>query len=133
MLTTFNDTLESINSSSLQIAKMKGKIIPLEADYMNEFTLLIFMNVWLGRKKFEGANKLFLDNNNTTLINKESEKYKELFNLSKIAYPINYIDSKTIPTICFYGGNDQTVGIGQYAYIKDKFDNVRNPNISFIY
>ena len=44
-----------------------------------------------------------------------------------------YIDIKTIPTICLYGGNDQTIGIGHYAHLKEKFDGVRNSNISLIY
>ena len=60
MLATFNDTLESIDSPSLQIAKMEGRIIPLDYNSMNEFALLIFMNVWLGRKKHEDFNEMIL-------------------------------------------------------------------------
>ena len=133
MLKTFNDTLESIDSQSLQLAKMEGRIIPLNMDYMNDIGLILIMNVWQGLKKLEDFDEMLIENDNNTIINKESIIYKKLLLLSNIAYPTNYIDSQTIPTICFYGGNDQTVGIGQYAYLKDKFDGFRNSNISLIY
>ena len=72
MLATFNDTLDSIDSPSWHIAKIEGRIISLDYNCMNELPLLIFMNVWLGRKKHEDFNEVILDNNNTLIINKEN-------------------------------------------------------------
>ena len=51
-------------------------------------------------------------------ININNDKYKEMLKVVQYAFPIKYINSNTIPTLCQYGGNDQSVGIVQYSYLK---------------
>ena len=55
--------------------------------------------------------------------------------LKKINYslPIFYIDENTIPTLNIYGGRDNIVGIGQYAYLEDQFIGHKNKNFTLVY
>lgn len=54
-------------------------------------------------------------------------------NKVQIAFSINHIDENTIPTLCFYGGKDIDVGIGQYSYLKRAFEEKNNKNIVLVY
>ena len=49
------------------------------------------------------------------------------------AFPITYVSKESIPTLCQYGGQDEMVGIAQYAQLKKKFDENNNKKISLIY
>ena len=49
-------------------------------------------------------------------------KYQDLFNVVKYAFPVNFIDSNTVPTLCQYGGKDPLVGISQYSYLYKAFE-----------
>jgi pimeloyl-ACP methyl ester carboxylesterase len=52
-------------------------------------------------------------------VKENNEKYKELFNMAKYAFPTTYINSKTVPTLCQYGGDDSVIGVCHYSYLKE--------------
>ena len=64
---------------------------------------------------------------------KKSEKYIELYKKVSYVLPIDYVNNTTIPTICVCGGNDVEVGIGQYAFLEEKFNEYENNNLTLIY
>ena len=122
------NTLENIDYDSIEKAKIENKvIIPKESGDL----LVALINVFLGRTYDEDFFEL-IDYKNME-INKESEKYKELFSLVNYSFPINFIDANTLPTICVYGGKDDIVGVSAYSYLKKKFDDCKNNNIVLVY
>ena len=58
--------------------------------------------------------------NNT--INKDSEKYKEMFKKVQNSFPIKFVNNDTLPTLCEYAGNDSLVGVGMFRFLKELFD-----------
>ena len=55
-------------------------------------------------------------------INKDSEKYKEMFKKVKYSFPIKFINNDTLPTLCEYEVNDIFVGFGMFRFSKELFD-----------
>ena len=90
------------------------------------------MKIFLGGKLTDDLGDIIKDLNERE-INTESENYKNMLNKAQIAFPVNHIDKNTVPTLCFYGGKDIDVGIGQYAYLKTKFNEKNNNNIILVY
>ena len=113
-----NDTLDDLYLPEIEKALETNRIIRIED---NDSTLLWFMNIFIGSKYTqEQLNEMLLENKK---INVNSEKYKELFNVVTNAFPSNIDDINKIPTICLYGGNDNVVGVTQFAYIYEKAKN----------
>ena len=75
------------------------------------------MNIFLGKKYNKEELKRMLNNKK---IKEDDEKYKELLNIVKYAFPVEYIknNNNTIPILCIYGGNDSIIGVKHYAYLK---------------
>ena len=92
----------------------------------------MIMNIFLGGKFTDNLGDIIIDLD-AMEINVESENYKNMFNKVQIAFPYNHIDKNTIPTLCFYGGKDIDVGIGQYSYLKKAFEEKNNKNIVLVY
>ena len=59
------------------------------------------------------------------------ENYKKMFKVAKYSFITEIEDNHQIPTICIYGGTDDTVGVTQYAYLKQKVGDKRH--LDFIY
>jgi len=104
--------LESIEPKDIEISLKYNKIIKVFED---ETILLNFMNAFIGNKYSDNEIKEMMINNK---INIDNEKYKEMLKIVKHAFPINFINSDTVPTLCQYGGKDQLVGVVQYSYLK---------------
>ena len=66
-------------------------------------------------------------------INQTNKYFTELLNSVKVLFPVNHINEKTLPTLCYYGGKDIDVGIAQFAYLRNKFNEYKNTNIKLIY
>ncbi len=65
------------------------------------------MNLFLGNKKKE--------------ITKDNEKYQELVEKVKLAYPVTYAEKTIVPTLCLYTGKDIVIRVRHYTYLKSKF------------
>ena len=110
------------NIESMDIEKLiKEKKI--EKQFENDFNFLMVMNWFIGKKYDKKELEEIM---NDKVINLDNEKYKELNKIAKYCYPTNFINDKTVPTLCYYGGMDTFVGIVQYYYLKkisEKFGN----------
>lgn len=132
----YNDSLENIEPEDIENAKANGKLISMNSDpnvLMNNIGLISFMNLAIGRKFNDNFDEIFSDLEKGE-VNENSEKYIELLIKAKFAFPVTYVDNKSIPTICVYGGQDQLDGVAQYALLKETFVNHANKdNITLVY
>ena len=119
-----NVTLDSLEPEEIQKALNDKRIIRINED---DSDLLNYMNLFTGSKYSNSDMKGMLLGNKK--INYDNEKYKEMYKIAQYAYPVNHINSNSVPTLCLYGGNDDVVGVTQYAYLKEKYGN----NLHLIY
>lgn len=113
-----NQPLPNITEvSEIEKAMEEGKIVPMFQD----IKCLEFMNLFLGNKYTNLEIQAMLNKNGT--INENNENYKKLFNVAKYSFITEIDDNHRLPTICIYGGIDDTVGVTPYAYLKEKADN----------
>ena len=126
-LAQFNDTLDNLYLPEIQKALDSKRIVRINE---NDYTLLRFMNFFTGQKYTEEDLKEMLLENNK--INKNNTKYIEMFNFINNAFPVNIEDKNNLTTICFYGGNDDVVGVTQFAYLNEKAEKY-GKNIIHIY
>ena len=75
------------------------------------------MNAFLGKRFSDEEIKEMIDDK-TKNIKKDNDKYKKLFNIVKLAFPTNYINNKSVPTLCQYSGNDSIIGVLHYSALK---------------
>ncbi len=121
-----NETLESIEEvSEIEKAITAGKIVPI----FKEKDGLETMNLFLGNKFTSKQIEAMLDENGN--IQYDDENYKKMFKVAKYSFITEIEDNHQIPTICIYGGTDDTVGVTQYAYLKQKVGDKRH--LDFIY
>ena len=106
-----NEVLNNIDIKDIDEAIKDNKIIKIRSDD----SYLSLMNNFIGGKFSKKEIKEMSENKK---IKTENEKYKELFKIVKNAFPVNFVNSNTIPTLCHYGGKDGIVGIKQYYYLK---------------
>ena len=90
----------------------------------------MLLNLFLGRGQFEDLNQLCGEKNDTII---HSEKYYEIFKKINYSLPVFCVDENVIPTLNIYGGKDNIVGIGQYAYLEDQFIEHDNKNFTLVY
>ena len=116
-LKSLNQTpLESIeNITIIEQGVKEGKVIPLQ----DEMTVLLYLNLFNGNKFNNSELQKMLDKNGSII--EENENYQELLHFAKFSF-ITDIDDyhKDMPTMCIYGGTDTVLGIGMYAYLKEK-------------
>ena len=92
------------------------------------------MNLFLGRELFHNLPYMTIFVDGKMDINQANENFTQLLDTVKIAFPINHINSNTLPTLCYYAGKDLDVGIAQYAYLRNKFnESNNNDNLTLIY
>jgi len=112
-----NDTLENIEDKNVvENAIKNGK---LKRIFDNEYLWLYVMNLFLGSKYNAIELLMMMDGNG---IKTNDAKYKEMFEIAKNAIPIYFIEDNPIPVLCEYGGNDSVVGVAQYCYLKEKYE-----------
>ena len=128
-LATYNDTLDNIDRKSIDKAKNENKIVLINDEVLKQY-LVIILNLFLGRKEKDDFEEMY-DLEKKEI--KKSEKYKELYEKVSYVLPLKYINETTIPTICIYGGNDDEVGVAQYALLEDKFNEYNNTNFTLVY
>ena len=115
-LAKFNDTLDDLYLPAIEEAIESKKIVKIMED---ESGPLLYMNNFVGNKySEEDLKEMVFENNNT--INENNPKYIELFNIVSNAFPFNIEDKNKVPTICVLGGNDDEVGVAQFAYLNQK-------------
>ena len=105
-------TLDSIERRDIEKGIKEKKIVGF---YDDEFNLLNFMNIFLQDKYSDKELKEILVNKKIDLNN---EKYKKMENILKYAYPINFVNKNSVPTLCIYGGDDSLIGIAHYSFLK---------------
>ena len=82
------------------------------------------MNNFLGKKCNDQELKELFENKK---LKENNKKYNDLLELAKFAFPTTYINSKTVPTLCQYGGFDYIIGVCHYNELKklsDKYGNI---------
>ena len=107
-----DESLESIGPQDIEIAIKDKK---LEKCIEDELFLLNLMNSFIGNKYTDEEIKTMIENKK---IKTDNEKYKELLKIVQNGFPVKFINSKTIPTLCEYGGKDSAVGVAQYSFLK---------------
>ena len=115
-LNSSNETFESIEDiATIEQAVKEQKIIPI----FDEKTILMLLNAFNGNK-YKISDLLEMLDKNGTII-EENEKYQKMLHFAKFGF-ITDIDDyhKDMPTMCIYGGTDTVLGIGTYAYLKEK-------------
>ena len=112
----FNNTLDNLEMDTINTAIENGTIIGI----FEEPTYIGLMNGFLGNLYNEDDMKSMITINNT--INKDSEKYKEMFKKVQNSFPIKFVNNDTLPTLCEYAGNDSLVGVGMFRFLKELFD-----------
>ena len=78
------------------------------------------MNGFLGNKYSSDDISKMIDKEGKII--EGNEKYKEMLKVAKFSFVTEIEDYNKIPTICIYGGIDDTVGVTAYAYLKQKAD-----------
>ena len=81
---------------------------------------LKFMNAFYGNKYNDTELNSMLYPNGT--INKDNKDYQKMYDVVKYAYVTEIDDRNKLPTLCIYGGKDETLGVSTYAYLKQKAD-----------
>ena len=128
--------LDSIEPEDIKIAKDTHKIInntnnPLI--YWNTSWCVVQMNIFLGRGFDAHLFEMFISDDNWD-INRTNPYFIELYDTSKLFYPVYHIDHNTIPTLCYYGGKDVDIGIDHYPYLRTKYkENDNNGNLTLVY
>ena len=123
----YNDILENIEDKNVVENAIKdGK---LKRIFDNEYLWLYMMNLFLGKKYSVVELLMMMDGNR---IKTNDAKYIEMFKIAKNAIPIYFIEDNPIPVLCEYGGNDSIVGVAQYCYLKEKYEQ-KGGVIDFIY
>ena len=107
--------LDNIEPETIENALKENKIQKIFEDQSGA---IMFMNFFLGNKYTAEDLKEMIVNGK---INETNPKYQEMLNLFKYAFPINFVDENTLPTLCQYGGKDHTVGIAHYSYLYKAF------------
>lgn len=119
------ENIEDVNTIKDAIGKV---LIPTQD---NESYYLTFMNAFTGNKFTNDLYQMLNEDKNK--INKENEKYQEMYKIAKHAFPINKVNTD-IPVLCEYCGNDGTVGAAQFAYLKKKYIEAnKGDNIELVY
>ena len=107
-----DESLGSIEPQDIEIA-MKDK--KLEKFLEDELYLLKRMNGFIGNKYSDEEIQNMIENKR---IKTDNEKYKEMLKIAQYGFPVKFINSKTVPTLCEYGGKDNFVGVVQYSHLK---------------
>ena len=98
----------------IENAVKEGKIIEI----VPAITILNFMNLFLGNRYTSENITSILDEDGN--IKTENEIYKQMLKALKYADVTQIEDQNpNLPTICIYGGKDDTVGVTAYAYLKN--------------
>ena len=114
-LAKVNDTLENLELSVIEQALKDKRIIRTRTE---DTVLLQYMNAFLG-ERYDGSDLVEMLNEDKT-INYTNEKFQKLYNSVKHSFPVSIEDKNLLPTLCFYTGNDDVVGVVAYAYLQDK-------------
>ena len=126
-LIDFNNPLDTLSPESIQKGKDENKIQKVYDDII----LLALMNAFLGRK-YTQEEVLGMIENGT--IKETDSKYQEMLNRVKYAFPVTYVNTNTVPTLCQYGGKDFIAGIGHYSCLYSAFEKVSiQDKTKFIY
>ena len=132
----YNDSLNNIEPEDIENALTNDKLMSMNENpnvLMKNNHLLSFMNLALGREFNDSFNEMFSDLEKR-VIDENSEKYQDLINKAKYVFPETYVNNTSIPTLCVYGGQDEYVGVANYAQLKKKFREYNNEkNITLIY
>ena len=114
-LIDFNYSLDTLSPESIQKVKDENKIQKVYDD----FVLLSIMNGFLGRI-YKEEELLGMIENGT--IKETDSKYQEMLKRVKYAFPVTYVNSNTVPTLCKYAGKDLIAGIGHYSCLYSAFE-----------
>ena len=128
VLTDQNETLDQIDGDSIKKYEEENKIKPL---FVGSYFAQL-MNIFLGYNENNNIHSM-IKSNETYEIDTESPAYKELLGKAKLSFPITHVNKDTPPTICFYTGKDEFVGVKQYSYLKSEFEKKGNEKIDLIY
>ena len=116
-LKDLQNPLDKIDDLSIiEQAKKEGKLIKTGS----AASIIKIMNNFYGNKYKILEVKSMIDGDGNII--KDDEKYQTIDKVIKHSYITQIEDKNKIPTICIYGGKDDTVGISNYAYLKQKAD-----------
>ena len=121
--------LENIEKEVIEEAQKNKSLVKI---FEEEDIWINFMNYFLGKKYSENDLKEMLDKDKC--INETNEKYKQMYNNVKYAFPVELIKntSRRIPLLCEYCGKDNLVGVAQYHYLKELYEE-QNGTIEMVY
>ena len=110
---------ENIEKEVIEEAQKNKTLVKV---FEEEDIWLNLMNYFSGKKFSENDLKEMLDKDKC--INETNEKYQQMYNIVKYAFPVELIKntSRRIPLLCEYCGNDTLVGVAQYHYLKELYE-----------
>lgn len=129
-LSSLNSTpLENIEKEVIEEAQENKTLVKV---FEEEDIFLNLMNYFSGKKFSENDLREMLDKDKC--INQTNEKYQELYNIAKYAFPVELIKntSRRIPLLCEYCGRDFLVGVAHYHHLKELYEN-GNGTIDMVY
>ena len=90
---------------------------------INETNIISLLNLFIGNQYSADELQGMLKDNK---IDKENQKYQEMYNKAKYGFPIIWMEGKNIPILAFYGGKDSIIGFIHYARLKETATNYGN-------
>ena len=119
-----NEPLQNIEPNDIDEA-FKANKIKIKNESVNIDSLFV-INSFIG-------NQYNISELNEVLVDNKSPASIGLMKKIQYIFPGIFINKATLPTICFYSGKDETIGIGHYSFLKKKFEENQNNNITHIY
>ena len=121
-----HEVLENIEPKDIEDAIKEEKIVNI---FENQLVFVRLMNSFIGDKFTDKEIKDMTENKK---IKTDNEKFKEMLKIAKYTFPVTFINSNAVPTLCEYGGKDSLVGIAQYRFLK-KLSEKHGNRIELIY
>jgi len=122
----FNDTLENLEPTTINRAmdtareRDRQRFKQVNTSIINPASLTKIMNYAIGYKYNESImNDMIIGEKE---VDKNNQNYKNLLEeADSIMSPLNFTTKDSVPTINYYGGNDDGVGVVQYSLLKKKY------------
>ena len=114
------DTLPDIDPKTVNEAL---KTHQYNKTLINETNIISLLNLFIGNQYSADELQGMLKDNK---IDKENQKYQEMYNKAKYGFPIIWMEGKNIPILAFYGGKDSIIGFAHYARLKETATNYGN-------
>ena len=118
---SFNNTLENLEPTTIDKAREYRWFKPINRSMINPANLTKIMNYAIGYIYDQSIINEIIKSDGYN-VDKNNQNYKDLlYKADSIISPLNFTTKDSPPTINYYGGNDDGVGVVQYSLLKKKY------------